>query len=122
MFSLTTMSSSLNIPETTLLPVSAVLALTVLVLVYHFLQSHSAHLSHVPGPLLAQYTNLWNFYHAYRIAYLNGDKIAWFRGLQNKYGDVIRVGPKSVLVLDTDAVPLIYGVRVRLDKVRKTPR
>ncbi|KAL2880404.1 hypothetical protein SGCOL_004121 [Colletotrichum sp. CLE4] len=36
--------------------------------------------------------------------------------LRDKYGDVVRLGPRSVTVFDPSAVPVIYGVRSRLDK------
>ena len=102
------------IPTTLPILISALLALTLL---YHIVISHLAGLTHIPGPILARYTNLYTLYHAYRIAHLNADKISWYRALQSQYGDIVRLGPRSVIVFDIDAVPLIYGVRVRLDKV-----
>ena len=33
------------------------------------------------------------------------------------YGDVVRVGPKTVAVMDPEAIPSVLGQKARLDKV-----
>lgn len=95
-----------------LLGVILVLA-TVLALV---VQSKRAGLSHIPGPWLAKYTDVWGVYAAYK-AFSSKDKILYHRQMQARYGNVVRTGPKTVTVLDPAAVPTIYGVRSRLNKV-----
>lgn len=80
--------------------------------------SKSAGLSQVPGPFLARYTNAWGLYQAWKVA-KTGQKGKFHRRLQEQYGDVVRVGPSSIIVMDPDAVPIIYSVRARLDKVRR---
>lgn len=80
--------------------------------------SKRAGLSQVPGPFLARYTDAWGVYQAWKIA-KTGQKGQFHRRLQEQYGDVIRVGPSSIIVMDPDAVPIIYSVRARLDKVRR---
>ncbi len=80
------------------------------------ISSWRANLFHIPGPFLARYTDAWTLYSAWRTL-RRGDKIEYYNQLQARYGDVIRIGPKSVLVLDPAAVPVIYGVRAKLDKV-----
>lgn len=78
--------------------------------------SKRAGLSHIPGPFIARYTNLWAVYIAWRTN-IDGNRASFNRSLQAHYGDVIRFGPRSISVMDPAAVPLIYGVRSRLDKV-----
>lgn len=86
------------------------------VLVFLVLDSRRAGLSHIPGPFLARYTDLWAVYNAWKGESANG-QIRVFRDLQARYGNVIRTGPRSVSVLDPAAISVIYGVRSRLDKV-----
>ena len=84
---------------------------------YLVLDSKRAGLSHIPGPFWARYTDVWALYIAWKgLRY--GNKVEVQRALQAWYGDVIRTGPRSVTVLDPAAVPVIYGVRSKLDKVR----
>ena len=90
--------------------------LLLIFLLYLLINSRCANLSHIPGPLLARYTDLWNFFQAWKIVRWGG-KVEFYQELQAQYGDVVRVGPRSVVVLDPAAVPIIYGVRARLDKV-----
>lgn len=79
--------------------------------------SRRAGLSNIPGPFLARYTDTWALYYAWKIAHYGLDKVSYYRQLQAHYGIVIRTGPRSVVVLDPAAVPLIYGVRAKLNKV-----
>ena len=92
------------------------LFLVVLGFLVLFVNSLKAGLSHVPGPFLARYTDAWNLWCAWKITKYGG-KNEHFRQLQAKYGDTVRIGPQSVLVLDPAAVPVVYGVRAKLDKV-----
>ncbi|OCT54514.1 benzoate 4-monooxygenase cytochrome P450 [Cladophialophora carrionii] len=79
------------------------------------LNSRQAGLSHIPGPFLARYTDAWALYNAWRGIHFH-NKVHVQRGLQARYGDVVRTGPRSVTVFDPAAVPVIYGVRSKLDK------
>ena len=80
--------------------------------------SKIAGLSHIPGPFWARYTDVWAVYFAWAtIRYQN--KVKEQRSLQSLYGDVVRTGPWTVTVFDPAAVPLIYGVRTKLEKVSK---
>jgi hypothetical protein len=81
------------------------------------LNSRQAGLSHIPGPFLARYTDAWSLYIAWRGVRFH-NKVGVQRGLQARYGDVVRTGPRSVTVFDPAAVPAIYGVRSKLDKAR----
>ena len=88
----------------------------ILTITYLVIDSHLQGLGHIPGPFLARYTDAWNAYTAYKnLSSVN--KADHWRRLQAQYGDVIRVGPKMVIVLDAKAVPIIYGVKNRLNKV-----
>lgn len=89
-------------------------ALLVLLAVLVF-DSKRAGLSHIPGPFIARYTNLWAVYVAWKTDY-SGTRAAFNRTLQKQYGDVVRTGPRNVSVMDPAAIPTIYGVRSRLDK------
>jgi hypothetical protein len=84
------------------------------------LNSRNGRLSHIPGPFLARYTDAWSLYAAWRTLRL-GNKVDMQRDLRARYGDVVRTGPRSVTVFDPAAVPVIYGVRSKLDKVRTSP-
>ena len=83
--------------------------------------SKRAGLSHIPGPFVARYTNLWAVYVAWRTD-REGNRAPFNRALQARYGDVVRIGPHNVSVMDPAAIPVIYGVRSRLDKVSGTSR
>jgi hypothetical protein len=79
--------------------------------------SRKAGLSHIPGPFLARYTQAWSLYAAWHTN-RHDNRVTFQRQLQAQYGDIVRTGPCSVTVLDPAAVPVIYGVRSRLNKVR----
>ena len=96
-------------------------ALVVAWCIYVVVNSATARLSQIPGPILAQYTDLWN---AYKVWQWNSgyiDRNGFYKTLQERYGDCVRVGPRTVLVFDPAAVPVIYGVRAKLEKVSWSP-
>lgn len=95
---------------------STLLLLPLFSILYLLINSRRANLSHIPGPFLARYTDAWNLFQAWNIVHWGG-KVEFYQKLQAQYGDVVRVGPRSVVALDPAAVPVIYGVRARLDKV-----
>lgn len=78
------------------------------------LDSWRAGLSHVPGPFLARYTDLWRFYQACKLL---GKPDVLSSQLQERYGDVVRIGPRMVAVFDPNAISTIYGTGTRLNKV-----
>ncbi len=85
---------------------------------YLVVSSWRAGLSHIPGPFWARYTDAWALYIAWKSLRF-GDKVGVQRAVQARYGNVVRTGPRSVTVFDPAAVPAIYGVRSKLDKVRR---
>lgn len=80
------------------------------------ISSRRAGLSGIPGPFIARYTDAYNLYYAWSTN-RKGDRVSHYRALQQRYGDVVRTGPKTVTVIDAAAVPVIYGLRSRLNKV-----
>ncbi|KAJ9606314.1 hypothetical protein H2200_009275 [Cladophialophora chaetospira] len=82
---------------------------------YLVFSSRRAGLSHIPGPFWARYTDAWALYNAWKGLHY-GNKVEVQRGIQARYGDIVRTGPRSVTVFDPAAVPTIYGVRSKLDK------
>ncbi|KXH26155.1 benzoate 4-monooxygenase cytochrome P450 [Colletotrichum simmondsii] len=79
------------------------------------IDSHRARLSDIPGPWIARYTNLYAVYLAWRTE-RGSSKVNILNDLRDTYGEVIRLGPRSVTVFDPFAVPVIYGIRSRLNK------
>ncbi|KAL3484492.1 cytochrome P450 [Aspergillus germanicus] len=78
-----------------------VLILAVL-LIPTLLGSKISGISHVPDPFLARYTDAWSL---------------WLTWKTHHYGDrAAALRPRSVTVLNPAAVPLVYGVRAKLDK------
>ncbi|KAI1776942.1 pisatin demethylase [Hypoxylon cercidicola] len=68
-------------------------------------------LARVRGPVLAAYTDLWRFF------------VVWGRrpeqthiALHERYGPVVRLGPKCVSISDPDAIKVIYAIKGRFVK------
>ncbi|KAB5566690.1 cytochrome P450 [Coniochaeta sp. 2T2.1] len=84
----------------------------VITILYFIYDSHTAGLRHVPGPFIARYTNL----HAFISTWRAGRRGDYLLGMHEKYGGVVRVGPRMVSVADTDAINTIYNTKLRLNK------
>jgi hypothetical protein len=69
-------------------------------------------ISRIPGPFLASYTNLWRFFLVW-----GGRAELTHIKLHEKYGPLVRLGPKNVSVSDFSAVKVIYGLGAGYDKV-----
>jgi hypothetical protein len=98
-----------------------VLFITISFVLYLVYDSHTAGISHIPGPFIARYTNL----HAFVLTWRAGRHGDYLPGIHEKYGDVVRVGPRTVSVADPDAIKAIYNSKLRLHKVllfRHLPR
>lgn len=96
-------------------PLVAVPAVLLAVVVYLVVHSKQAGLDDIPGPWLAKYTDAWRAYNAWR--YYRSD-MNYQRRVFKQYGDVIRIGPKTVLVSDPEAINTVFGFKTRLEKVR----
>ncbi|KAJ5525436.1 cytochrome P450 [Penicillium frequentans] len=65
-----------------------------------------------PGPTFASMTNIWRV----RDAYINGDKRPSYVALHNQYGDVVRLGPKSLSFASPAAIADIYPAEKNMAK------
>lgn len=97
-------------------PVYALLACFSVLVVYHVVQSRRAQLDEIPGPFLARYTNAWRCYQAWRYNHFQVD-VNYQSKLIGVYGDIVRIGPNTVLVLDPEAINTVLGFKERLEKV-----
>jgi hypothetical protein len=83
-------------------------------LLWHIYRTY-ARLKHVPGPFWAKFTNLqrvlWvKTMHSHTI----------YQDVHEKYGDVVRIGPKAVSIADPAAIPEVYPMRTGFPKVGDT--
>lgn len=62
-------------------------------------------LNHIPGPFLAAFTDYWRLF----VVWGRCPEVT-HRQLHEKYGDLVRIGPKTVLVADRDSVKKIYAL------------
>jgi len=69
----------------------------------------------IPGPIIGRYTDAWRCYLAWKYSERPGG-IAYHQYIHQRYGDIVRVGPKTVYVNDPAAIPLVLGFKDRLDK------
>jgi hypothetical protein len=91
------------------------LLLLPLLLLIHLLTNHfSPNLSHIPGPFLASFTNL---YRLIIVSYRRPEQ--WHIALHARYGPYVRIGPTTVICADYAGVKKIYGVGGGFVKVRK---
>ncbi len=100
---------------TAIAPSHLALGAVVAILLYHVIKSKQARLDHIPGPFLAKYTDAWRAYKAWKTNHYAGGN-NYQTQLIGKYGDVVRVGPNTVLVLDPEAANTVLGFRERLEK------
>ena len=69
-------------------------------------------LKNLPGPPLARLSGL------YRLSMvINGDSPQNYRKLHDRYGKIVRVGPKHVAVSDSSEISNIYGIGSKFFKV-----
>lgn len=61
-------------------------------------------LRRTPGPLIARFSRLWLAYHGYK-----GDLHSTLLALHQKHGDIVRIGPKELSVVEPEAVKTVYG-------------
>ena len=81
-------------------------------ILYSLHNKHGHALSKIPGPFLAAYSDYWRFF----LVWGRRPELTHVR-LHEKYGDLVRIGPKTVLVSDWDAVKKIYGLNAGYVKV-----
>jgi hypothetical protein len=89
------------------------LGLCVVAFVARILHNKYGHgISQIKGPLISTYTDLWRFW------------VVWGRrpelthiALHEKYGSIVRLGPKTVSVSDAEAIKTIYALNSGFVKV-----
>ena len=69
-------------------------------------------LKDIPGPWLARFTDLWKLLQA-----RDGTAMTGMRAAQARYGDVVRIGPRDVLVSEPGAIEQVFGVKANWPKV-----
>lgn len=80
----------------------------------HFVRLYYQHgLNQFNGPFLASFSNLWRYWNTR----INRAKVPALV-LQQKYGNVVRVGPKALLFNHPQAIADIYGAGKEFTKVR----
>lgn len=82
---------------------------------YLITKSRRKGLEHIPGPSIARYTDAWRAYKAWSLSG-HDDGSTYQSNLLGKYGDVIRIGPSTVLVQDPEAINSVLGFKERLEK------
>jgi hypothetical protein len=75
-----------------------------------------ARLRHIPGPFVAAWTNLVR-----RGWVQTGNLHLIHTEMHQKYGKVFRYGPNHVLIMDPNAIPIIFGHNAKFAKVSISP-
>lgn len=89
---------------------SIIVILVVLKLLY---TRYHGPLSAVPGPFSASFSNYWRVMAVYK-----SDMPKRIMAVHNKYGPVVRIGPKHVSFASAEALVTIHGSRDAYPKVR----
>lgn len=69
-------------------------------------------LNAIPGPRLAGFTDLWRLL----VVWGRRPELAHIK-LHKKYGNIVRLGPRTVSVGDPEAIKIIYGLNSGFVKV-----
>jgi hypothetical protein len=69
-------------------------------------------LSAIPGPFVARFTDYWKVYHLVKGDY--GESLHWWH---QRYGSMIRTGPRHISVGEPNEVPRVYQINPLLHKV-----
>lgn len=81
------------------------------ILVYHLYRTYSQ-LQHIPGPLIAKFTNFHRFLLARR-----GRLHLYQDRAHQRYGPAVRFGPNLVCICDPEAIQTIFNLRGGFPKV-----
>lgn len=87
------------------------LALLALCLLTTHLLITEQKLHHVPGPVLAGYTDLYRLLVVWR-----RDSHNTYLTLHKWYGDLVRIGPNCISISKPDVINTIYGISVKAAK------
>lgn len=81
------------------------------ILFYHLYRTYSQ-LQHIPGPLIAKFTNFYRFFLArHGRLHLHQDRA------HQRYGPAVRFGPNVVCICDPEAIQTIFNLRGGFSKV-----
>lgn len=93
--------------------ISFVLQLCVAGIVVRLLYNRYANgINHIPGPFLASFTDLWRLW----IVWKRRPEVVHIR-LHAQYGSLVRIGPNTVIVSDSQAAKQIYALNAGFVKV-----
>lgn len=92
------------------LPLTILTLYLLLYPIYHLITTY-LRLSHIPGPFLARFTNLWMIRTSY-----SGRLGDIFAETDRLYGPLVRVGPNQVLTSDIEFIRLTGAVRGEYDR------
>ena len=83
--------------------------------IFNFLWNkfHQPGLTSIPGPPLAAYSRLWRVAHVWK-----GSAHLEALLYHDKYGPIVRIGPKHVSIADPKYIPTIYSIKQDYTKVR----
>jgi len=79
--------------------------ITVLITVYLLQQKYQEGLNKYPGPFIASLTNHWRVLDVWK-----RDTHVTYQKLHQKYGDIVRVGPRVLSFGHPNAIADIYGL------------
>lgn len=68
-------------------------------------------LNRIPGPFLASVTDLWRAFQAWG----RRPELVQIE-LHERYGSVVRIGPRAVSISDPNAVAMVYGLNAGYTK------
>ncbi|KAJ5669751.1 hypothetical protein N7462_010821 [Penicillium macrosclerotiorum] len=87
-------------------PVTVIIALPLWIISYYTIPFFTTykHLSRVPGPFLAKFSNIWVGLSARR-----GQKFAAVDRAHRKYGKVVRIGFNHISIADERGLNIVYG-------------
>ncbi|KAL3487074.1 cytochrome P450 [Aspergillus germanicus] len=88
-------------------PLEGIVAIVTLAVTVHLLRNkYSNGIHHIPGPFFASFTDLYRLYLAW-----TGTTQTHHLRLHEKYGPIVRLGPRTVSINDPDACRTIYGIK-----------
>ncbi|KAJ3553602.1 hypothetical protein NPX13_g10852 [Xylaria arbuscula] len=86
-------------------------ALGILALLLLFSSTQNDPLSHVPGPWYARWTDLPSKYY-----WVDGRKAPYIHDLHQKYGPIVRVGPREVYTADPQIAKTVFRIKNEFPK------
>ncbi|KAF8998289.1 cytochrome P450 [Cyathus striatus] len=93
-------------PQTSLLLAYTGTYITLIISILAYRLSPFHPLARYPGPLLARCTKFWGLYYM-----TTGKFHLKFMEMHRKYGDVIRVGPNEISIVNIDAIQPVMGAK-----------